>query len=217
MIIPKVVCLPWNHVSGMATTLFFTYQTHNLIVAIATETFSRQRQRANKQAMREEGRKTKRKEETNQLSFCQMTSFVPPLSFLSHLQGWTESSFSLSCSLGWLIHWSPWRHLFPCLSLLLLSAATIFPETLWISHKPFCPILHFSYFLISQPGHKFNTCLKKSLSTFVHQSVCFFPTALPFILTLLFLNFCQAKHHSGTMFFPIFSQWFFHSKVHTCK
>lgn len=58
-----------------------------------------------------------------------MTSFVPPLSFLSHLLGWTESP--LSRSLGWLLHWSPWRHLFPSVSrfsslALFLSVAAIF-------------------------------------------------------------------------------------------
>lgn len=107
----NIQCLPFDHhqswPSSMNFTFLkyphtpspFTYQTHDLIVVIQTETFQRHRLSANKQAMRRRKKKEEdkeKREKTHQLSIWRMTSFVPSLSFLSHLLGWTESPLSLS-------------------------------------------------------------------------------------------------------------------------
>lgn len=104
-----------------------------------------------------------------------MTSFVPSLSFLSHLLGWTESP--LSPFLGWLLHSSPWRHLFPLsLSLLFLSlflsVAAIFLKLYELVTTPFFFPHLLSYFLISAwtriqhlPLDKLSVSLSICLST----------------------------------------------------
>lgn len=109
-VLENIQCLPFDQhhswPSSMDFTFLkypprfpFTYQTHDLIVVIQTETFQRLRLSTNKQAMRKKKKTQEDKEErekTHQLSIWQMTSFVPSLSFLSHLLGWTESPLSLS-------------------------------------------------------------------------------------------------------------------------
>lgn len=107
-----------------------------------------------------------------------MTSFVPPLSFLSHLLGWTESP--LSRSLGWLLHWSPWRHLFPlCLSLLFSRALPLsgcyFPETLWISYNPFFLPHLFSYFFHLELDANSTPASRPTVRLCVHLSVYLSP------------------------------------------
>lgn len=105
----NIQCLPFDHHQSWPSSMNFTflkypqcfpstYQTHDLIVVSQTETFQRHRLSANKQAMRgKKPQKDKEKrEKTHQLSIWRMTSFVPSLSFLSHLLGWTESPLSLS-------------------------------------------------------------------------------------------------------------------------
>lgn len=103
---PLVINQSWS--SSMHATFLkslqqfpFTYQTHHLIVVIQTETF--QRLSTNKQATRRKNKKKQkykeRREKTHQLSIWGTTSFVPSLSFLSHLLRWTESLPPLSRSL----------------------------------------------------------------------------------------------------------------------
>lgn len=222
---PKLAICTEIRISGMATTRFFAYQTHDLIVVIEIETFSRQRQRAKQTSQEERRQKDKEKrEEAHQLSLCQMTSFVAPLSFLSHLLGWTESSFSLSCSLGWLLHWSPLRHLFSCPSLLLFSVGCYFPETLWISHKPFLhppssPLLLLSHLTawthIQHLPHKPTVHLCPSACLLL----LYCP---PIYIYLTFLNSMQSNKHPwdhslSNVFSILFSLWPFLYTVHTCK
>ena len=187
LITAKVVPLQWiSHFWNIHDVLPFTYQTHDLIVVVQTETFQRHTDWAQTNKPRGEKKKTQKKktekdkerrEKTHQLSIWRMTSFVPSLSFLSHLLGWTESP--LSPSLGWLLHSSPWRHLFP-LSLsrssfslsLFLSVAAIFLKLYELVTTPFFFPHLLSYFLISAwtwiqhlPLDKLSVSLSICLST----------------------------------------------------
>ena len=126
-----------------------------------------------------------------------MTSFVPSLSFLSHLLGWTESP--LSPSLGWLLHSSPWRHLFP-LSLsrsslsLFLSVAAIFLKLYELVTTPFFFPHLLSYFLISAWTRIQHLPLDK-LS--VSLSICLSTANPPPPPSFFFLNACLAQRLPG--------------------
>ncbi len=152
-----------------------TSQTHDLIVVIQTETFQRHRLSANKQAMRKKKtqKDKEKREKTHQLSIWRMTSFVPSLSFLSHLLGWTESPLSLSgmtASLKSLE--TPFSSVSLASPLSLPHSGCYFPETLWISYNPFFFPHLLSYFLISAwtriqhlPLDKLSVSLSICLST----------------------------------------------------
>lgn len=128
LIITKVGHLQcMSHLWNLHNSFPFTYQTHDLIVVIQTETFRRHRLSTNKQATRREKKITEIQREKGENS-----SVVHPaddilctLSVISFSSVKMDriSPHSLTLSLGWLLHWSPWRHLFP-LSLSLLSLSS---------------------------------------------------------------------------------------------
>lgn len=131
----------------------FTYQTHDLIIVIQTETFQRHRLSTNKQATRKKKRRGRQREKGENSSVVHLVDdILCTLSVISFSSARLDRISPLSLSLGWLLHWSPWRHLFPLSLLLLFSSLSFgcyFPETLWISYNPFFLPHLLSYFLIS--------------------------------------------------------------------
>lgn len=205
----NIQCLPFDHRQSCPSSMNLTFLKHprrpSLYISNTWSYCSRSDRNfpeahglsTNKQATRREKKHRKknktekdkeRREKTHQLSIWRMTSFVPSLSFLSHLLGWTESP--LSPFLGWLLHSSPWRHLFPLsLSLLFLSlflsVAAIFLKLYELVTTPFFFPHLLSYFLISAwmriqhlPLDKLSVSLSICLSTATPPPTPFFPQCL---------------------------------------
>lgn len=101
-------CLPFDQHQSSPSSINFTFlkypQCSPLYISNVWSYCSHsdrnfpEAQAEHKQTSHEEEKKTERqreKEKTHQLSIWRMTSFVPSLSFLSHLLEWTESPLFL--------------------------------------------------------------------------------------------------------------------------
>ena len=123
--LPVLRCLPFDHPPKLSVFnefshfwnihFPFTYQTHDRIVVIQTETFQRLRRSTNKQAMRREKKNTERQREKGENSSVVHLAddILCTLSVISFSSARMDRISPLSLSLGWLPQWSPWRHLFP--------------------------------------------------------------------------------------------------------
>lgn len=195
---PKLDFLNELGSSEIPTTQLFTYQTHDLIVVIRKETFFRQRLRANKQAMRGETERQREKRGNSSVVLLP-DEILCSLSVISFSSAKMDriSRLSRSFSLGWLLHWSPRRHLLPpSLTSLAFTGCYLLKLYELVRNLFFSSLHPFSYFLISQPEHRFNTCLKTPLSDSVHQSVC-----SSLLFTSLFVSL-HGKAKSGTNISP---------------
>lgn len=207
LITAKVVPLQWiSHFWNIHDVLPFTYQTHDLIVVVQTETFQRHTDWAQTNKPRGEKKKTEKKKQNRErqrekgenssavhladdiLCTLSVISFssarmdrISPLS----LSGMTASLKSLETPFS-SVSLAP-------LSLSLPLSGCHFPETLWISYNPFFFPHLLSYFLISAWMRIQHLPLDK-LS--VSLSICL-STATPPPPPLFFLNACLAQKLPG--------------------
>lgn len=189
----NIQCLPFNHYQSWSSSMHvtflkspqrfpFTYQTHDLIVVIQTETFQRHRLSTNKHATRKEKNTEIQREKGENSSVVHLADDIlctlsvisfssvkmdrispPPLSL--SLSGMTASLKSLETP-------------FSSVSLTSLSlplSGCYFPETLWISYNPFFFPHLLSYFFISAWARIQHLPLDKlsvSLSIHLSNSTC---------------------------------------------
>lgn len=163
LIITKLGHLQWIFFWNIPNVSPFTYQTHDLIVVIQTETFQRLRLSTNKQAMRRKKHTERQREKGENSSVVHLADDIlctlSVISFSSarmdrisplFLSGMTASLKSLE---------TPFSSV--SLSLLLslfLSVAAIFLK-LYELVTSLSSFLTSSLTFSSQPGREFNTCL----------------------------------------------------------
>lgn len=198
LITAKVVPLQWiSHFWNIHDVLPFTYQTHDLIVVVQTETFQRHTDWAQTNKPRGEKKKTEKKKQNRErqrekgenssavhladdiLCTLSVISFssarmdrISPLS----LSGMTASLKSLETPFS-SVSLAP-------LSLSLPLSGCHFPETLWISYNPFFfsspPLLlsHLSLDANSTPASR------QTVRLSVHLSVYSYPPPYPFFSSM---------------------------------
>lgn len=173
----NIPCLPFDHhqswPSSMNFTFLkyphrfpFTYQTHDLIVVIQTETFQRHRLSTNKQAMRKKKKNTERQREKGENSSVVHLAddILCTLSVISCSSARMDRISPLSLWDDCLTE-VPGDTFFLCLSRfssrslsLFLSVAAIFLKLYELVTTLFS-FLTSSLTFSSQPGREFNTCL----------------------------------------------------------